>query len=467
MSATSISRIPGLVAGLRHNFSTGITRPEAWRREQLERLRTLLIDRGPEFEHALFEDLGKSGTESQLAEIGFLLSEIDHTLAHLSKWMRPRRVSVPLAALPATARVVPEPLGVILIIAPWNYPLMLALSPLIGALAAGNTAVVKPSELAPATSALLARTLAEALDPRAVTVIEGAVPETTALLEEQFDHIFYTGSGRIGRIVARAAAEHLTPITLELGGKSPVYVDNSVPLAEAARRIAWGKFLNAGQTCVAPDYVLGTSEVLRELAPLLREAIHELYGTASDRNPDYGRIVNDAQFERLVGYLSDGQISAGGSHDAASRFIEPTVLTGVDRDSAIMRDEIFGPILPLVEVTDLDDALSFVVARDKPLAAYVFSDTPAVRRRWERETSSGALTFGVPVLHLVAPELPFGGVGPSGMGAYHGERSFTVFSHEKAVLSKPLVPDTLAATIMPPYTAGKDTLVRRWLRKVL
>ena len=467
MSATSISRIPGLVAGLRHNFSTGITRPEAWRREQLGRMRTLLIERGPEFEQALFDDLGKSGTESQLAEIGFLISEIDHTLAHLSKWMRPRRVSVPLAALPATARVVPEPLGVILIIAPWNYPLMLALSPLIGALAAGNTAVVKPSELAPATSALLARTLAEGLDPRAVTVVEGAVPETTALLEEQFDHIFYTGSGRIGRIVARAAAKYLTPITLELGGKSPVYVDDSVPLAEAARRIAWGKYMNAGQTCVAPDYVLGTAEVLRELAPVLREAIHELYGTASDRNPDYGRIVNDAQFERLVSYLPDGEVFAGGSHDAASRFIEPTVLTGVGRESAIMRDEIFGPILPLVEVTDLDDALGFVVARDKPLAAYVFSDVAAVRRRWERETSSGALTFGVPVLHLVAPELPFGGVGPSGMGAYHGGPALTVSSHDHAAPSKPAVPDTLAATIMPPYTVAKDTLVRRWLRRVL
>lgn len=467
MSATSISRIPGLVAGLRHNFGTGITRPEVWRREQLARLRTLLVDRGREFEQALFEDLGKSGTESQLAEIGFLLSEIDHTLAHLSRWMRPRRVGVPLAVLPATARIVPEPLGVVLIIAPWNYPLMLALSPLIGALAAGNAAVVKPSELAPATSALIARTLAEALDPRAVTVIEGAVPETTALLEEQFDHIFYTGSGRIGRVVARAAAEHLTPITLELGGKSPVFVDDSVPLAEAARRIAWGKFMNAGQTCVAPDYVLGRADVLRDIAPLLRDAIHELYGSASDRNPDYGRIVNDAQFERLTAYLADGEVVTGGRHDAATLFIEPTVLTDVDREAPIMCDEIFGPILPLVEVSGVDDALDFVSGRDKPLAAYVFSDDPVVRRRWERETSSGALTFGVPVLHLVAPELPFGGVGPSGMGAYHGRRSFSVFSHEKAVLSKPLVPDTLASTIMPPFSAAKDTLVRRWLRRLL
>ncbi|QIM15931.1 aldehyde dehydrogenase family protein [Leucobacter insecticola] len=467
MRATSITRIPGIVQGLRHSYNRGVTRPEAWRREQLLRLRKLLQDRGADFERALFDDLGKSGTESQLTEIGFLISEIDHALAHLSKWMRPRRVSVPLAVLPASARIIPEPLGVVLVIAPWNYPLMLALSPLIGALAAGNAAVVKPSELAPATSALIGRTLADALDPRAVAVIEGAVPETTALLEERFDHIFYTGSGRVGRIIARAAAEHLTPITLELGGKSPAYVDDTVPLAETARRIAWGKFINAGQTCVAPDYVLGTAKVLRELAPLLEDAIRDLYGTATDRNPDYGRIVDDAQFSRLVGYLDDGVVVAGGRHDSASRFIEPTLLTGVGRDSSVMREEIFGPILPLIEVQDLGDAIGFVAERDKPLAAYVFSDDGDTRRRWERETSSGALSFGVPVLQLVAPELPFGGVGASGMGAYHGERSFLVFSHEKPVLSKPLVPDTLAATIMPPYTAAKDTLARRWLRRVL
>lgn len=461
------TRIPGIVSGLRQGFQQGVTRPEHWRREQLRRLRSLLVDRGSEFERALFEDLGKSGTESQLTEIGFLVSEIDYALAHLSKWMRPRRVGVPLAALPASAKIVAEPLGVALIIAPWNYPLMLALSPMIGAIAAGNAVVVKPSELAPATSSLIARTLPDALDRRAVAVVEGGVPETTALLEVPFDHIFYTGSGRVGRVVARAAAEHLTPITLELGGKSPVYVDDTVSLADAARRIAWGKYMNAGQTCVAPDYVLGTPEVLRKLCPLLADAIHELYGSASDRNPDYGRIVNDAQFERLLGYLADGEIAVGGRHDAATRFIEPTVLTGVDRDSPVMRDEIFGPILPLVEVWDLDEALSLVTARDKPLAAYVFSSDATARLRWERETSSGALNFDVPVLHLVAPELPFGGVGASGMGAYHGRRSFTVFSHEKAVLSKPLVPETLAATIMPPYTPAKDGLVRRWLGKLL
>lgn len=380
--------------------------------------------------------------------------------------MKPRRVATPLAIQPASARIVPEPLGVVLIIAPWNYPLMLALSPLVGALAAGDAAVVKPSELAPATSAALARLMPDYLDRRAVAVIEGGVPETTELLAERFDHIFYTGGGRVGRIVARAAAEHLTPVTLELGGKSPVYVDDTADPAGVAKRIAWAKFMNAGQTCVAPDYVLGSRETLRKLAVELDGAIHDLYGSAAQRNPDYGRIVNVAQFGRLVSYLGDGEIICGGEYDAESRFIAPTVLAGVSRKAPVMRDEIFGPILPLVEVDDLSDAIGFVAGRDKPLAAYVFSDDPIARRRWTVETSSGALTFGAPILHLTVPELPFGGVGESGYGAYHGERSFRLFSHEKAVLVKPLAPDTLGPTIMPPFTSGKDRLVRRWLGRL-
>lgn len=458
--------IPTIVAGLRYGFQQGLTRPEAWRVAQLRGLRRLLTEHAADFEAALASDLGKSGTEAQLAEIGFVVGEIDDALGQLAAWMKPRRVATPLAIQPASARIVPEPLGVVLIIAPWNYPLMLALSPLVGALAAGNAAVVKPSELAPATSAALARLMPDYLDRRAVAVIEGGVPETTELLAERFDHIFYTGGGRVGRIVARAAAEHLTPVTLELGGKSPVYVDDTADPAGVAKRIAWAKFMNAGQTCVAPDYVLGSRETLRKLAVELDGAIHDLYGSAAQRNPDYGRIVNDAQFERLVSYLGDGEIICGGEYDAESRFIAPTVLAGVSCEAPVMRDEIFGPILPLVEVDDLSDAIGFVAGRDKPLAAYVFSDDPIARRRWTVETSSGALTFGAPILHLTVPELPFGGVGESGYGAYHGERSFRLFSHEKAVLVKPLAPDTLGPTIMPPFTSGKDRLVRRWLGRL-
>lgn len=455
-----------MVRGVRHGYDQGITRSEQWRRAQLTALRRMLLERWSDFEAALAKDLGKSGTEAQLTEIGFVVGEIEHALSHLSRWMRPRRIRVPLALQPASARVVPEPVGVALIIAPWNYPLMLALSPLIGALSAGNAAVVKPSELASATSAALAMLLPEYLDRRAVAVVEGGVPETTELLRQRFDHIFYTGSGRVGRIVAKAAAEHLTPVTLELGGKSPAYVDTSVNLAEAAKRIAWAKFLNVGQTCVAPDYVLGERAVLERLAPLLAGAIRHLYGTAVQRNPDYGRIVNRAQFERLTSYLPDGEIVCGGGHDAAELFIEPTVLKQVSRDAPVMRDEIFGPILPLIEVVDLDDALGFVSGRDTPLAAYVFTEDGEARRRWIDETSSGGLSFGAPILHLTVPELPFGGVGESGYGSYHGEHSFRRFSHEKSVLSKPLSPDTLGPTIMPPFTPRKDRLVRSWLRRL-
>lgn len=465
-NVTSAS-IPIIVAGLRHGFDSRITRPESWRRAQLKALQRMLSEHSEDFERVLFADLGKSVSEAHLTEIGLLQSEIAHTLRHLSKWMAPQRVTPPLAVLPAKARIVREPLGVALIIAPWNYPLLLALSPLVGALAAGNAAVVKPSELAPHTSELIEQLVPRYLDRRAVAVVTGGVPETTALLDERFDHIFYTGSGRVGRIVAVAAAKHLTPITLELGGKSPVYIDDSVPLAAVAKRLAWAKFLNAGQTCVAPDYVLATQDVLDRLTPLLSAAIHDLYGSAIAQNPDYGRIVNSSQFSRLVSYLADGTITHGGTHDSDTLFFAPTVLRDVPRNSPVMTDEIFGPILPLVTVSDIDDAIRWVNAGDKPLAAYVFSEDTHTRQRWEAETSSGALTFNAPVLHMSVDGLPFGGVGESGTGSYHGERSFTTFSHEKAVFEKPLRPDTLGATVMPPFSPAKMTLIRDWLRKLL
>lgn len=451
---------------LQHTFRSGTTRPLEWRRKQLESLQEMLEKHGAELEEALFEDLGKTAIESQITEIGFLQGEISHTLKHLASWMKPKRVGVPAAVLPASAWVRPEPLGTALVIAPWNYPLMLCISPLIGAIAAGNTVIVKPSELSPATSAAIAKLIPLYLDVRAVRVVEGGVEETTELLKHKFDHIFYTGSGRVGRIVARAAAEFLTPVTLELGGKSPLYVDGSVSLAAAAKRIVWAKFLNSGQTCVAPDYVLGDKNTLAALEVHLSDAIHDLYGNAIQKNPDYGRIINRAQFDRLVTYLDDGRIVSGGKHDADELFIEPTVLAEVAAESNVMGSEIFGPILPLIEIADLNEAIEFVNERDKPLSAYVFSEDEQVRKRWEMETSSGALTFGAPVLHLTVPDLPFGGVGESGMGAYHGQRSFDIFSHHKAVLSKPLNPDTLGPTIMPPFTGLKEKIVRDVLGKL-
>jgi aldehyde dehydrogenase (NAD+) len=459
------AEVSGIVAGLRERFDSGITKPRVWRMRQLKALRSMLVERSADFERALASDLGKNATEAQLVEIGFVIGEIDFTLKHLAAWLKPRAVSVPPAVMPARASVVREPLGVVLVIAPWNYPVQLLLTPLIGALAGGNAVVLKPSELAPATSAAMARWIPRYLDRSAVAVVEGAVDETTHLLAEKFDHIFYTGNGRVGRVVLEAAAKHLTPTTLELGGKSPVYIDDSVDLRSAAKRIVWGKYINAGQTCVAPDYLLATADVAARLEPLLAAAITELYGPDPHASADYGRIVNDTQFDRLTGLLEGGRLSVGGESDRVGRYIAPTVLGDVARESEIMQQEIFGPILPIVTVAGVDDAIGFIRSGDKPLSLYVFSSSAGVRRRFTTETSSGAIGFGIPAAHLIVPGLPFGGVGASGTGAYHGERSLDTFSHEKAVLSKPLSPDTMRL-VYPPYTAKKDSFIRGILRKL-
>jgi aldehyde dehydrogenase (NAD+) len=457
--------IASIVAMLRERFDAGRTKPLAWRIRQLKALQSMLTTHTAQLEAALAADLGKNPTESFLVEIGFVIGEIDHTLRHLRAWLRPRRVAVPGSVLPARASVVREPLGVVLVIAPWNYPVQLLLTPVIGALAAGNAVVMKPSEVAPATSAVIARLVPQYLDNAAVAVVEGAVDETTELLAERFDHIFYTGNGRVGRIVMAAAARHLTPVTLELGGKSPTYVDDTVDLAAAAARIVWGKFMNAGQTCVAPDYLMATADVAAKLEPLLANAIGELYGADPRHSTDYGRIVNDSQFGRLRELLGEGRTVAGGGSDAAARYVEPTVLADVPRESPIMQQEIFGPILPIIVVSGLDDALAYIRAGDKPLSLYVFSSSDRVRKRFITETSSGAIGFGIPAAHLVVPGLPFGGVGESGMGAYHGENSLAAFSHEKAILSKPLAPDTMRL-VYPPYSEKKSRFIRGLLRRL-
>ncbi|MEC4017581.1 aldehyde dehydrogenase family protein [Streptomyces sp. H27-D2] len=427
-----------LVGLLRSTFATGRTKPTAWRRGALDALRTLLVDNSDELTAALHSDLGKSRQEAYRTEVGFTINEIDHTLDNLDGWLAPRPAALPEKLLPAEAHVVRDPLGVVLVIAPWNYPLQLALAPLVGVLAAGNCAVVKPSELAPATSAAMARLLPRYLDSDAVAVVEGAIPETTALLEQRFDHIFYTGNGIVGRIVMTAAAKHLTPVTLELGGKSPAVVDPGADLAAAAQRLVFGKFLNAGQTCVAPDYVLAIGDTAKAIEPHLAEAVRAMYGAEPAVSESYGRIVNERHFDRLTGLLDSGRAVVGGDHDRTTRYIAPTVLADVSPDAPVMREEIFGPILPIVPVPDLDAALAFINERDKPLALYAFTASADTKQRLVNETSSGALAFGIPVAHLTAPELPFGGVGESGMGRYHGEYSIDTFSHSKAVLDKPL-----------------------------
>jgi aldehyde dehydrogenase (NAD+) len=427
------------VARLRATFRTGRTKPVEWRTSQLRRLRALLTENGPELEAALHADLGKSAAEAQRTEIGFTVREIDHTLDHLDDWLRPEPAPVPAhLGADATAWTQYDPLGVVLVIAPWNYPAQLLLAPVVGALAAGNTVVAKPSELAPATSAALARLLPRYLDTDAVAVVEGGIPETTVLLAERFDHVFYTGNGTVGRVVMRAAAEHLTPVTLELGGKSPAFVDRDADLDVVAARLAGGKFLNAGQTCVAPDYVLTDPETAAALEPALARAVEALYGADPARSAEYARIVNERHFDRLTGLLDSGRVVVGGDSDRTAKYIAPTVLADVAPDAPVMREEIFGPILPIVTVPGLDEAIDFVNDRDKPLALYVFSESDATRERFAAETSSGGLGHGLPLAHLTVSDLPFGGVGESGMGSYHGRYSIETFSHRKAVLKKPL-----------------------------
>ncbi|MFI9248481.1 aldehyde dehydrogenase family protein [Streptomyces sp. NPDC053069] len=439
MNHSATEQPADIVSRLRATFATGRTRPVEWRTGQLRRLRAMLTERGADLAAALHADLGKSSTEAHRTEIDFTVREIDHTLDHLADWLRPEPAPVP-AHLGADARAWTQydPLGVVLVIAPWNYPAQLLLAPMVGAMASGNAVVAKPSELAPATSAALAELIPAYLDTDAVAVVEGGVPETTALLAERFDHIFYTGNGAVGRIVMRAAAEHLTPVTLELGGKSPAFVDRDADLDVVADRLARGKFLNAGQTCVAPDYVLTDPETAPVLEAALVRAVEALYGTDPAASPEYGRIVNERHFDRLSGLLDSGRIAVGGTSDRTAKYIAPTVLVDVDPKSPVMQEEIFGPILPVVTVSGLDEAIDFINDRDKPLALYVFTESEQTRARFAAETSSGGLGHGLPLAHLTVSDLPFGGVGESGMGSYHGRYSIETFSHRKAVLEKPL-----------------------------
>jgi aldehyde dehydrogenase (NAD+) len=430
-----------LVGRLRATVRAHATRPLAWRIEQLTRLRTLLDQNRDALAEAVYADLRRLPAETFRSEVDAGIREIDHFLEHLEQWLAPQPVTVPAeAGLPAgsTGAVRYDPLGTVLVIAPWNYPVRLLFVPVAGALAAGDTVVAKPSELAPAASALIAGLVPRYFDPDVMAVVQGAVPEATALLAERFDHVFFTGSGAVGRIVMRAAAQHLTPVTLELGGKSPVFVDAGTDLPTVARRLAAAKFANAGQTCVAPDYVLADPATAQALEPALAQAVLELYGPDPAASPAYGRIINECHFDRVVALLDSGRIVIGGLHDRAERYIAPTVLAGVDPLAPVMLEEIFGPVLPVLEVAGLDEAIAFINQRDKPLALYAFTGNDTTRLRLAVETTSGALNFGLPIAHLRVPGLPFGGVGDSGTGSYHGRHSLETFSHRKAVLDVPL-----------------------------
>jgi aldehyde dehydrogenase (NAD+) len=447
------------LAVLRETFESGITRDLRWRRSQLLALEAFLVECEGEIAAAVHDDFKKSPAETFLTETGYLRGEIRFALKHLALWMKPRRVFVPLIYQPAKGSCSREPFGVVLIIGAWNYPFNLCLAPLISAIAAGNCAVIKPSEHAPHSSALLAEGLGRYLDRSAIRVIEGGVQEAKALLEERFGYIFYTGSQTIGREVMLAAARHLTPLTLELGGKCPCIVEESSDLRVAARRIVWAKFLNAGQTCLAPDYVLVHEKREMELLCAMQDAITDFYGDDPRLSPDYPRIVNINQFKRLETLLGGSSVWSGGNLDQGERYIAPTILRGVTSASPVMQSEIFGPLLPVIAYADLSEALAIIHNGHEPLALYLFSSDRDVQQRVVRHSRSGGVCINDLLFQAALHNLPFGGLGHSGFGAYHGKAGFDTFSFQRTLMHRSLYPDPDLR--YPPYSSTKFGLLKR------
>ena len=457
MDRDSVSR---LVDDQRDFFNTGVTRGVSFRQEQLKTLAGAIYGSRSRILKAMKEDLGKPGFEAYVAEVSQALSDLDNAAKKVRSWARPKRVGTPGYLFPASSYVYPEPLGVALIIAPWNYPMDLAVAPLVGAIAAGNCAVVKPSEIAPATSSLVAGILGETFDPAYVAAVEGGREVAQALLAERFDYIFYTGGAAVGRLVMEAAAKHLAPVTLELGGKSPCIVEPDANIDHSARRVAWGKFFNAGQTCIAPDYLLVNRSVKRELLEAVVGYTRRFYGEDPALSPDFARIISDAHFERVSGLLGAGNILVGGETDRISRYIAPTIIDGVSPDDPVMEEEIFGPVLPVIEYGDLGEAIAFVNKRPKPLSLYFFSRDSSAQERILAETSSGGCCINDVLVHFSNSNLPFGGVGMSGFGKYHGKYSFDTFSNMKAVVRRSYLLDVYVR--YPPYG---NTL--KWTQRML
>jgi len=442
-------------------FNSGATRPLSFRRQQLKTLRQLISNGQEAISEALASDLGKPGFESYLAEIYASLKEIDHAYKNLPRWLESRSVAVDIEAWPGVAAIIPEPLGVVLIISPWNYPFSLTIAPLVGAIAAGNCAILKPSEHSGATARLLAQWLNEAFPPHYLHVVVGDAQVSRQLLQEKFDHIFFTGGTQVGQKIMLAAAQNLTPVTLELGGKSPCIVDTDIDVVEAAKRIVWGKFINAGQTCIAPDYLLVQESIYPQLIGQLQKAIAAFYGSEPRQSPDYGRIINGLQLERLVGLLKEGKIVTGGDYLLEENYLAPTLMTQVNLDGPLMKEEIFGPILPIVSYGNLAEAIAFVRARPKPLALYFFSQNKDKQNQVLTQTSAGGVCLNDTILQVGIIGLPFGGVGASGIGSYHGRASFDTFSHAKSILKKTFGWETNLR--YPPY-GNKLSWVKKFFR---
>ena len=451
-----------LVEKQRQFFLTHTTREIRYRREALKKLRAAIRKWEPRICAALQADLGKCAMETYMTEIGMVLAGLSDALSHLSKWSRPKRVMTPLAQFPSTSRVVPEPYGVSLIISPWNYPVLLCLDPLIAALSAGNCCVVKPSSTTPATSAVLAEMLGSIFPPEYVKVVLGGRENCNALLEEKFDYIFFTGSPSVGHGIMEAAARHLTPVTLELGGKSPCILDASANVKVAARRIAFGKILNAGQTCVAPDYLLIHSSRKQEFVSEFREAVAEMLGEHPVQNDKLTHIITPRHFKRLMGLMDDVTPVVGGQGVEETLRIEPTLLDDVTPDSACMKEEIFGPLLPMLTWNKWEDVENFVLSRPRPLASYLFTTDKEVERSFRQHLSFGGGCVNDTIIHLAVHGMPFGGIGDSGMGSYHGKDGFDTFTHYKSILKKANWLDLPFR--YQPYNKLKASLLRMFLR---
>lgn len=417
-------------------FNSGKTKDVAFRIETLKKLRELVVRHEDDILKAVKADLNKPEMEAKRAEVGLVLSEIDFAVENLAEWAAPKEVETPSTHAGAKSYIYQDPYGLALVIAPWNYPFQLAVSPVVGAIAAGNCVVLKPSELTPHTSSLLAKMFNENFPEEYLTVVEGEVATSTALLKENFDYIFFTGSTMVGKIVAEAAAKHLTPVTLELGGKSPTIVHEDANIEEAAKRIARGKFANAGQTCVAPDYILVQRNVKDELLANLKQVVINTYGEDVSQNLDFPHVVSEKHFDRLNSFLTNGDIVFGGKTDRSRLFIEPTVLDNISWEDNVMQDEIFGPILPVIVYDEISEVIEAIVKRPKPLALYLFSEDEAIQDHILNSVSFGGGSINDTINHMTSHYLPFGGVGDSGMGAYHGKASFDTFSHAKSILKR-------------------------------
>ncbi|XP_043241328.1 aldehyde dehydrogenase family 3 member B1-like isoform X1 [Amphibalanus amphitrite] len=466
-SSPKVLDIPLLVQQAREAYNDGVTRDLEFRKRNLRGLLKFYNENRQQLVDVLHKDLRKHAFEAMITEVNYLINDVKTMLNNLDEWSKPKAVQKSLATMLDRPYVLPEPHGVVLVMGAWNYPLQLSLVPVSGAIAAGNCVVIKPSDLSPATSAFIADTLPRYVDSRCFPVVCGGIPESTQLLEQQFDYIFYTGSSAVGKIVREASNKHLTPVTLELGGKSPVWLDETVNMDYAVRRILWGKVINLGQTCIAPDYLLCTKATEARFLAMAKQVLKEWFGDKPEEAVELGRIVNQRHFERVKKLLeSSGKVALGGRSNAKDLFIEPTVLTDVKPDDSVMQEEIFGPVLPIVNVQSAAEAIHFINSRDKPLAFYIFTKDKSTETLLLKNTTAGGVTVNDTLFHIGVEELPFGGVGMSGMGAYHGKFSFDTFTHYKPVLERgfnPLV-EKLCSVRYPPYTPQKMERAKNLLK---